>query len=162
MPTASIIELVDSMVAAVNAGWAPSAPNNAERVYLTPIDFTNLTWMHGRRVFFVPGDYENVPDTRGDSAWTYEIGVRVVERYEDAGNAGERAVRDWVDECVYFVETEVIDRLDFGALNAFRTALTDREIWTESIELLRLYEPELLHKKKVFLSDIAFVFREVR
>lgn len=159
---ASVIEVVDSLVAAVKTAWAPSAPSGVERVYVAPYDFTKLHTMAGRRVYFEPGAYENVPDTRGDSAWKYEVGVRVIEWFDEAGNAGARQVRDWADALVEFVETRIVDGLDFGALNAFHTALTDREIWTESISVLRLYDAALLDEKKLFLSDVAFVFREVR
>lgn len=162
MPTASVIEVVDSLVSAVSTAWTPSSPDLVERVYVTPSIKAELHKLAGRRVYFAPGAYENSPETRSEEGWRYEVVAACIDRYEEAAEPGSAAVKAWADALVLFVEEELVDALDFGTSGPFLTALTGREIWTESISVVRLYDPDWLAEKKVFISEIAYVFREVR
>lgn len=162
MPTASVIEVVDSLVSAVNTAWAPSSPDLVERVWVTPSIKAELHKLAGRRVYFAPGPYENSPATRSEDEWRYEVVAACIDHYEEQAEPASSAVKAWVDALALFVETYLVDGLDFGVQGAFLTALTGREIWTESISVVRLYDPDWLAEKKVFISEIAYVFREVR
>lgn len=161
MPTASIIEVVDALVTTISEEWEPEAPDSVSQRFLAPAGLmAQLHQMHGRHVFLFPGPYDNEPATRGEESWSYNVGVRVIRRYEPTDAADSDAVKAWVRAEILWVEEFIVDLLDFGVLGDFLIVGGTRRLLTESIAVNKLYDPERLSEHKVFLSDVAINLRE--
>lgn len=150
-PTTPTLTLCDDLVDAINAAWTPSDPDAVERRYLERIDLDGL---RGRRVFFFPAGYDNRPATRGHDDYTHRITCLVVEKYPDAGDPP----REWIDERVDFVHTQVVQGLDFSrAPPSF-----NRQVLTLSADVPAVYDAEMLTTKKQFWCAVELVFVEFR
>lgn len=159
MATAKILTLCDTLVTEIDTAWTQGASDTISRRYIAPVNLGELSSLTGRHVYVFPGAYDNSPDTRGHDAWVHEVRIVVVERYETAGSdpAGT-TIKAWVDDRVDFVETKIVETLDYDGRSTLRIGST-REFTTESVEI-EVYDPELLNQKDLFVSTVDLVFRE--
>lgn len=161
MPTASIFQVVDALVQTIADEWEPEAPNSVSQRSLAPSGvMSQLHELHGRQVYLFAGPYDNEPATRGEESWSYNVGVRVINRYEPAHAADSDEVNAWVRDEVLWVEEFIVDLLDFGTHGPFLVIGGTRELLTETIAVNKLYDPDRLSEHKVFLSDVAINLRE--
>lgn len=159
MATSRDLLLLDQLVTTVEASWDHVSPHSVSREYLGNISEKELNTFEGRRVYLFPVEYQKESDNRFEDRFGYGVAVTVIERYEDADKATSAAVKEWLDERLDFVETSVIDALDFGKGTVLRFGT--REVWTESIECPLRYDVDLLAEKKLFRCDVRFMFREL-
>lgn len=159
MATSRDLTLIDALVDAIDTAWNPSSPDSVERQYLANISEKDLKDFIGRKVILFPLEYETEDANRSENQYGYGVGVEVLERFEDAGKATDLAVKEWLDERLDFVETQLIDALDYGGGGLL--AIGSRRLWTESIETPARYDIELLAEKKIFRCSLKFKFREL-
>jgi hypothetical protein len=150
---ARILDVCDSLVAAIAAEWNPTAPDGVERGYVSPIKVGELL---GRRVYVFPLRYSDSPASRTENLTDYGVGVVVAERYADSGVPG----KDWADERVTFVEEVVYSALDFGGDKDVLVVGAHKGLWTETADVT-VYDPVALNKDHLFWSELAFGFNEV-
>lgn len=157
---ARIITLCDQLVLKVAAAWpgGVSAPDEARRAYAAPFPLDRATTTTGRHVWVFPAPYEDQAENRGEKNRAFEVNLIVAERYPDAMAAETDAARTWFDARVEFVEG-IYDALDFGA-GVDLLSFDGRELWTESSRCVT-YDGEHLAGKKMFVSSIDLVLREV-
>lgn len=145
------ISLCDRLVVELAAGWGPTAPDAVSRVYEAAIPAESLT---GRKVYVFPVGYGGDPASRGEDWYMHRIAVLTVERYDEAG----RPPVAWVDTRADFVHEQVFGVLDFTRGGPLR--FDGRTVYTESCSEVPVYDAGMLVTKKVFWSEIEFVFRE--
>lgn len=160
MATSRDLTLIDQLVAVIESAWAPVAPNSVGREYIASVSEKDLKDFTGRRVFLFPMEYQTDDENRSENRYGYRIGITVLERFEDADKASSEIVKAWLDERLDFVETRIIDGLDYG--NGGLLVFGGREVWTESIECPQRYDVDLLAEKKMFRCDLMFMFREIQ
>lgn len=158
--TSRDLTLIDELVSVVDTAWTGQGANDeVSRQYLASVSEKELHQLVGRKVYFFPMAYETEDANRGENRYGYRVGCVVVERFEDADKATSTAMRDWLDTRLDFVETKLIDGLDYGQNGLL--SLGTRRFWTESIEIPQRYDVELLAEKKLFRCDLGFMFREL-
>lgn len=160
MATSRDLTLIDKLVTEIETAWVPQEPDQVTREYLANISEKDLHQLLGRRVHLFPMAYETQDDNRSENRYGYRVGVIVVERFEDADKATSERVKEWLDERLDFVETQLIDGLDYGGGGLL--VLGARRFWTESIEIPQRYDIDLLVEKKLFRCDLGFMFRELQ
>jgi len=155
------LTLIDQLVTEISGSWEPESPDTVTREYLALVTDKDLQSLLGRRVYLFPMAYETQDENHSENVYGYRVGVSVIERYEEADKAGSEAVKAWLDERLDFVETELIDALDYGQ-NGLLSFGSNRKVWTESIEIPQRYDVVLLAEKKLFRCDVMFMFREIQ
>lgn len=150
---ANILAVCDYLVDVVEAAWTTiTADDSVERLYVAPL---KLHEQSGRHVYIFPLSYSNQPATRGHDDWTYQVGIIVLERYEDAG---EPPV-SWMDDRVDFVQSKVFDALDFtrspGNVSGGLRVLTQEAN-------CEVYNVDLMTQERQFRSELRFTFTEIR
>lgn len=156
-PTAPTLVLCDDLVTQLRAAWGPKAPSEVRRAYLHRI---NLDDVKGRLVLFFPTAYDNRPAARGVDWYTHHITAVVFERYTDAADADETVLREWLDERVDFVHTQIVQGLEYGrdgTQPSFNRSLT-----TLSSDVTEICDFEKLEQNKEFWCAIEMVFQEQR
>lgn len=148
--SASVNDMADAAVAAIQAAWSPTAPDSVERDYLFRSDLDTMT---GRQVRVYPLSYTDAPADRGsldggESVCEFGIGVTVAERY-----AGEEAKppRSWIDDLVEFAEAKVYNVLS-NRLPGVSGSVTLRAD-------VSVYDVGILGQNQAFWSEFEFVFR---
>jgi len=162
MADAKIITLCDQLVTTLEAAWPTrGADDLVRRVYLAPVNLDRAEPWAGRRVYLFPAAYRDDPATRAEDSREYTVGVWVAERYPDEMAADSDDCRDWLDERVGFVETQVYDALDFGRRDKTPKLQFDgRRVWTDAARVTA-YDWERLNALELFLSQLEFTFREL-
>ena len=149
----NIIAVCDYLVDVVEAAWTGiTADDSVERVYVAPI---KLHEQAGRHVFIYPLSYSNQPATRGHDEWSYQIGVIVIEGYEQPGEP----TKAWMDDRVDFVQDKVFDPLDFSRSPAAVSGGL-RMLTTEAT--CDVYNIDQMIQEKQFRSELRFTFTEIR
>lgn len=161
MPDARITTVGDALVADVLATWAAdrgspvAAPDECERLYLTPVDLGRLT---GRKVWVTPAAFLDEAATRRLNRGEYTFAVIVAERYPAAG----LPPKAWLDERVRFVEL-LYDRLgSFGNERASGWLQADGHpggLWTERAAVGEVYSFDYLDRHHVFWAELELEFR---
>lgn len=159
---ARVNDVCDAVVTAVLAAWNASiapltvtAPDAAERVYLTPVDLGTLT---GRQVWVTPAGYSDENASRGEDLGEYVVNVVVAERWTAAD--AERPPTAWLDARVEFVE------LLFDVLKDYKPkknplAAGSMKLWAERAGVGEVYSFEYLSGDHVFWAELEFAFRGV-
>jgi len=154
------LTFIDQLVTLVAASWTPTSPDAVSREYLASISEKELNTLEGRKVILFPLEYEKEGVNRGEDQFGYGVGVEIFERFEDADKASSSTVKAWLDDRLDFVESEIIDGLDFGKSSVL--VFGTREVWTESIDVPERYDVDLLVEKKLFRCTVRFKFRELQ
>lgn len=168
-PAVPILTLCDQLVTAIGTAWKPGEPSGVERRYDFPAEIrkTPPAWS-GRRVIVFPTAYGLVAESRGRNRHRHRISVLTVERYEDAG----LPLLDWADERVEFVYSKIVRGLDFVPAETEVATVTSptvgdclrfgtREVWTEEIDEVEVYDADALVNQKLFISQVDFAFGEI-
>lgn len=161
MATARVLTLCDALVSAVTAAWTTIVADSGTvtRRYIAPVDVQELNSLTGRHVYVFPGPYDNSPDTRGHDCWVHVIGILVVERYTTlGGEPADATLRTWLDDRVDFVESTVINTIDYDGRTRLSIGST-RKILTLSIEV-ETYDVDMLNQQKLFWSEITATFQD--
>lgn len=150
---ANILTACDFIKTAIQTAWSGiGADDSVERVYVAPL---KLEEQLGRHVYVYPLSYGNQPATRGFDDWTYQVGVVVIERYEDAGTPPV----NWMDARVDFTQETVFDTLDFtrspAAVSGGLRMLTQEAN-------CEVYNIDQMIQDKQFRSELRFTFTEIR
>lgn len=147
---ASVLDIADAVVAAIEAAWGPTDPDSVERDYLFRAD---LDRMQGRQVRVYPLSYTDNPASRGsvdggESICEFGIGVTVAERCTEAGKPS----REWVDERVTFAEEKVYNVLSNRLPGVSKSLTLEADAGS-------VYDIGILGQNRAFWSEFEFVFR---
>jgi hypothetical protein len=148
--TERLLEVCDAAAAALVVAAEPAEPDEIVRDYVTEDELATL---EGKRTFVFPAGCAQVARlSRSEVVNEYRVAVRVVERYTDPG----RPTREWVDERVVALGSEVYAALD-------RIDPTDYllgTLWAETIEVADAANPDAILGAKLFWAEVEVAFRE--
>lgn len=161
MATQPTLTLIDQLVTVLTAAWDAADPprganDTVSREYTTPVAVESL---NGRKVYLFPIDYGGDPASRLEDWYMHGVAVLTVERYADAGPPPN----DWVDERVDFVHDLLFSGLDYshnGPLRWTDAQSVKRTVWTDQSGPVPVFDVGMLATKKLFWSEVEFVFRE--
>lgn len=154
MAVARVLTLIDALISEIRTAWGPSEPDTISREYIGPVNDQELENLIGRHIYAFPGRYDNSPDTRGHDDWVHEVSFIIIERFTDTGDA---ALNSWMDDRIDFVQTKVVNSIDFD-----RTKLaigSTRNVMTTALDI-DVYDLDLLNRLKIFRSQVDAVFTD--
>lgn len=150
-PAVPILTLCDQLVTELTASWAPQSPDSIRRDYDQPVIPKDIA---GRQVVIFPAAYHLGSGTRGKDKYAHRVSVLTVERYVDAGIP----LVTWADDRVEFVYTKIVRGFDYARKG--KLEFSGREIFTEEINDVEVYDVDMLVGQRLFWSEVALVFGE--
>jgi len=160
MADAREIELCDKLVSVVKAAWNPSGNDSVSQEFLAPVTTSDLKDLVGRKVYLFPGPWSREFADRGEDIEGYQIGAITINRFPEASGPTSAEVKAWMREQVYWVQAYLFDLLDYSGRTLL--ALGSRRFWTQSIDVVQLYDQDELARNNVFRCDLAYQFRELQ
>lgn len=151
----------DSIVAAIQAAWSPTAPDDVTGLWATDVvldpDKGADRLLTGRQVFVIVAS-QSQPRLldRAGSLRRYVVGVLVAERYTAGAGPVPTA---WVDERIEFCEAKVLDTL--ANLNLVLSDGAVRLMFEEEQSLDLLCDRNMLQHNQTFWAVGTFVYQQV-
>lgn len=165
MATLPTLTLCDGLVDTLRTAWAPAAPDEVRRHYFVrtaSADDEQSELTEGRRVTIAPatdvGAYSYEGHTRGKDLYTHRVSVLTEERYPESLSGDP--TRDWLDERVNWVYTNVVQLFDFDKRDGNGPSF-NRLLATLTIDVQVFDMEDLLSRGKLFSSQVDFVFQEL-